>query len=508
MGGEAYIAIGRNQARQDVLNGKSEERAGAPRMRLNRLSALSLCFAITRAAHAQPYDFSDADLLLNAELPSLNGHVAAIVRQDGLELYRFQAGDIGYDTKNRLASFTKTVSAGVILALVDEGVLSLTERLGDALPLFENNGLGDPTVLDAWAMRHGIDTAIAYEHDPRFTLAESVNRIGLTGFLVFAPPGAQLGYDGAGMQTVGRIAELRTGQAWGTLARTRILDRCDMTQADYGQFDPNPSVPGGLRSTAEETINYAQMIIDRGWYAGQRVLSDAAIEQIFSNTTRGLPVHHTPWPASHPLYPYGTDPDYGFGAWVLAESPVTQHVEEIVGAGAWGSYIWIDRRRGLTAVLITDVLPGSQASMDAALGLFDVARQQVEAAQVDSLMAAQNGSQVSLSWEPAPGAIGTRIYGAATPIRDSFDLRDATFLIEVSTESTLVPRFEHYAVTAAFDALENVALVPGSNTVPGPAPAHPVPAASRRGVGFLIGLLLTVGTLALRRPSHPIRGVS
>ncbi len=468
-------------------------------MRLTRW-AWVLWLAIAPAAHAQPYDFSEADLLLGAELPDLGGHVAVIVRQDGADVYRFQAGDIGYDTRTRLASFTKTISAGVILALVDEGVLSLSERLGDTFAFFESNGLGDPTLLDAWAMRHGIDSAVAYEHDPHFTLSESVVRIGLTGYLVFAPPGSQLGYDGAGMQTVGRIAELRTGLAWETVARSRILDPCNMPQTDYRQFDPNPSVPGGLRSSAEETSDYAQMIIDRGWCAGQRVLSDAAIEQLFSNATRGLPVYRTPWPASHALYPYGADPDYAFGAWVLAENPLTQHVEEIVGAGAWGSYVWIDRRRGLTAVLITDIPPGTQTSMDPALGLFDVARRQVEAAQVGSLLAAPHGTQIALSWQPAPGAIGTRIYGATTPILDLYDLRDASLLGEVSTQSAVVPRFAHYAVTAVFDSLENTALVPGGNSAAGPAP--PVPAASDWGIAALACVLLGVGAGALRRASR------
>ena len=241
-----------------------------------------------------------------------------------------------------------------------------------------------------------------------------------------------------------------------------------MPLADYAQFEPNPSVPGGLRSSAHETIHYAQMIIDRGWYAGQRVLSEAAIERMFTNHTRGLPVYYSPWPPNDLLYPYGVDPDYAFGAWVLAENPVTQHVEEIVGAGAWGSYLWVDRRRGLTAVLITDVPPGSLASAPAALGLFDIARRQVEDAQARSLAAVRLGDQVCLSWEPAPGSDGSRIYGAPAPIDDVFKLGEAAFFGQVSEGSTVVSPFAFYAVTAAYQAFENPALVPEANALATP----------------------------------------
>ncbi len=462
------------------------------------LTLLSALGGFAPAGLAQPYDFSEADVLLNAELSNLNGHVAVIVRQDGVELYRFQAGDIDYDTKTRLASFTKTFSAGVILALNDDGLLSLSERLGDTFPLFEANGLGDPTVLDAWGMRHGINTDLPYTWLPNYTLAQSVIQIGLNGNLVF-PPGTRLGYSGNGMQTVGRMAELRTGQPWEEIARTRIFDRCGMPEADYAQFAPNPAVAGGMRSSAEETIRYAQMVLDRGWFASQRVLSDASIEQMFTNATRGLPVHFSPFPPSHPLYPYGVDPDYGFGCWILAENPMTLHVEEVIGAGAWGSYIWIDRRRGLTAVLITDVPSGAISVMDAALGLFDIARRQTESAQVESLMAIQAGSEVDLSWVSATGSTGVRIYGASKPIRDLFDLRSAIFLTQATGASAIVPAFEHYAVTATFDPFENTAMLPGQNAVAGPDFGIPVPSASQWSLVAMVLLLLTAGTLVLHR---------
>lgn len=412
-----------------------------------------------------PYDFSAADSVLNSALPSLSDHVAVIVRQDDIDLYRFQSGDIGYSTKTRLASFTKTISAAVVLALRDEGWLNLNERLGDTFPLFDANGIGDPTVIDAFGMRHGIATPAPYEILPLYTLAQSVTLIGLNGTLAFTP-GTQLGYEGSGMQAVGRIAELRVGLPWETIARSRIFDRCAMPAADYQQFAPNPAVAGGSRGSAHETIRFAEMIVDRGWYRGQRVLSDASIEQLFTNATRGLPVFATPWPATHPLYPYGADPDYGFGTWILAENPQTLHVEEIVGAGAWGSFIWIDRRRGLTAVLITDVPAGSQGSLDAALELFAIARAQIDAHQVHHLAAIPEASAVRLHWTKASASIGSRMYGSPTPIRDVFDLRAAVDLGRVTTNDALVPTFPHYAVTAQFETLDNPAITLGLNSVP------------------------------------------
>lgn len=416
------------------------------------------------ASAAGPYDFRAAEELLRQELRALDGHVAVILRQGARELFRFQAGDIGFDTRTRMASVSKTISAGVLLSLVDEGLIGLDERLGDLLPGFEENGLGAPTVTDCWGMRHGIEAWRPFQRVAGMSLERSVERIGARGSLAFEP-GTRLAYDGKGMQCMGRVAELRTGESWPALARARIFEPCDMPRADYLQFAPNPAVPAGLRSSANELMNFAQMVIDGGAFQGQRVLSRASVERLFTNATRGLPVEDSPWPAQHALYPYGVDPDYGFGTWILAEEPATQHVEEIVGAGAWGSFLWIDRRRALTAVLVTDVRAGSQDSTDAALGLFAIAREVVEGAQVRELSATGGEGEVRLRWKLPAGASGARVYGAQRPIRDLFDLRQATLLATVGGEETAVPGAAYYAVTATFEDFENTALVPAGNAI-------------------------------------------
>jgi CubicO group peptidase (beta-lactamase class C family) len=115
--------------------------------------------------------------------------------------------------------------------------------------------------------------------------------------------------------------------------RARVFNLGDMHSADYRQFLRNPAVAGGMRGTAEEIMAFSQMIIDRGWYAGNRVLSDEAIDILFTNYTRDLPVVFSPFPEEHPGYPYGVDPDYGFGAWVLAEDQQTGSNPPATGDG-------------------------------------------------------------------------------------------------------------------------------------------------------------------------------
>ncbi|MEM7754657.1 MAG: serine hydrolase [Planctomycetota bacterium] len=436
-------------------------------------------FAIALQTLAQPiapppYDFAAADTLLTQNLPDFDGNVAVIIQQNGVDIYRYQAGTIDFNTKNRLASFTKTISAGVILSLIDDGKLAPTDRLSDTIPGFTGTTT-DATIQQAWAMTHSFDNPAAFERSRDYTLAQSAALIANTAFSVpdlNTVPGTTLFYDGNGMQTTGRIAELVTGLDWQTIARQRILDPVGMPQADYEQFDPNPAVAGGLRSTANETARYANMILNQGVIDGARVLSEAAVETMFTNTTRDLPVSNTPFPDDPSLYPYNQNPDYTFGAWTLADNPVTGVVEEIMGAGAWGSFIWIDRRRGLTAVLITDITPTTQSSRDPLFDLLNITRQQATINQVANLTAQDFGPDTRLSWQSPPNATAARVYASNTPIRTVFDLRDAQRIATVVTtdanNQVVVPEANFYAVTTAFNGFENTAVNPLANTAPAP----------------------------------------
>lgn len=441
-----------------------------PRCISRSFSLLAFGALLGASAHAAPpYDHSAIDALLARESESLSNHYAIIIRQNGVELHRATLGDIGYDTTIGLASLTKTISAAVVLQSVERGEIGLNERLGDLFPAFEANGIGDATVVDCFGMRHGIVTPLPYELLP-LTLSQSVGFIAANGAQSF-PPGSALLYDGNGMQSVGYACEVAAGAPWQAIAHDRLLAPCGMLATDYGQFAPNPAIAGGARSSATEIDRFASMIMAGGFVDGRQILGETSIERLFTNATQGLPVAGAPFPPGHPLYPYGEDPDYGFGAWVLAQHPESDEVEELLGAGAWGSSVWLDRRRGVTVTFLTDVQGFSQHAIDAALGIYAILRDETESHQARDLAVVADGGTDLLTWTPAPDATSARVYASNEPIRDLFDLRRAELIAETSRESIAVAarwRTTHYAVIAQFDGFENTALVPGENSVEGP----------------------------------------
>ncbi|MBL9120893.1 MAG: beta-lactamase family protein [Phycisphaerae bacterium] len=451
------------------------------------------------AGESHPYDLSAVDALLAAEASSLSGHYAIIVRQDGTEIYRTQLGDIGFDTKLGMASLTKTVSAAVVLQSVDVGTLAIDDTLGSLLPAFAAQGLGAPSVADCFGMRHGITAPASYELLP-LTLAQSALAIAANGTQSFTP-GTALQYDGNGMQVVGFACQSIAGMPWEALAIERVLAPCGMRNTDYQQFAPNPAIAGGLRSSCTEIDRFGSMVMAGGRAGRRTVLSTAAIDRLFTNATDGLPVVSAPFPESHPLYPYGQPPDYGFGAWVIAHNPVTDEVEEILGAGFWGSSLWLDRRRGISATFITDVQGFSEYAIDAALGLEEIVRNEVEAHQAKGLLTTVDDGMDELLWIPAAGSTATRVYALDEPIRDLFDLRQAVVVGEaVGGSASVAPLWPvtHYAVVAIFDGFENPAIVPGVNTRPGNA--HCVEDLDGNGIVGQVDLVLLLGAWSTPGP--------
>lgn len=327
------------------------------------------------------YDFSALTSHLDGNLADFGGEVYVAIARDGEPLYEYAAGGADRETVFPMASATKMVSAGVVLALADDGHFGLDDRVGDYLPIFDLHGKGNFSIAEGFGMASGLYDATRPHTNRRMTLEQSVNVIARNATLLFEPPGSAIAYDGKQMQVVGRIAELTTGTDWRTVARDTLFEPCAMNDTHYDVFgDLNPAVAGGLSTTAADYLRYLRMLQSGGLCEGTRVLSEESVAAMFDNPTDDAPVLKTPWPESHPDYPYGKDVlRYGFGSWILAENPETGVVEELTSPGAWGSFPWIDARRNLYGVILTNPDGGLPEVLDTELALLSLVREAVDA---------------------------------------------------------------------------------------------------------------------------------
>lgn len=181
-----------------------------PRLRIRVLLRFALTL-MAAAGHtsAQTYDFSAATAQLQNNLELYGNRVIAIIEQgDRGEIFRYQTGLIGPNTKTGFASCTKWLSAAVVIICAERGYLGFDDRLGQYLPIFNTYGKGTITIRQCFAMKSGLHLESPdYETDRNLTLVQSVDLIAQNTPVAF-PPGTQPSYEGDGMQVVGKTETL------------------------------------------------------------------------------------------------------------------------------------------------------------------------------------------------------------------------------------------------------------------------------------------------------------
>ncbi len=211
------------------------------------------------------------------------------------------------DTLFDLASLTKVVATlPVVLSLIDDGELRLTDPVALFLPEFR---IGDKSSV---TVRHLLThTAGLIAHRPFHALYETRDEIlsAIRNDPLVAKPGEAVQYSDLGFILLGEIIREVTGEPLDKVARKRVFDPLGMPQT---QFCPPSSLQNniaatengkvgvvhdenaeallgvsghaGLFSTAEDLVTYVQMWLG---YKGP-VLSQAVRRTAVQNQTPGL----------------------------------------------------------------------------------------------------------------------------------------------------------------------------------------------------------------------------
>jgi len=274
-----------------------------------------------------------------------------------------------------LASMTKPVTSVGVLMLMEEGKVSLDDPITRYIPelgalktvdgrlpritlrhlLTHTSGMGEATDDESKAARNLADLIPAFAAKP----------------LAFEP-GSKWRYSQSGINTLGRIVEIVSGQPFDVFLQKRIFDPLGMkdttfylTEAQMSRLvipskregdqllpaenwllfgypatwrEHYPAANGGLFCT-----RFAQMLLNGGLLDGRRYLSEESVRVMSTVQTGNLVTGFTPGNG------------WGLGVGVVREP---QGVTAMLSpgtfghGGAFGTQAWIDRKRGVALIMM------------------------------------------------------------------------------------------------------------------------------------------------------------
>ena len=279
------------------------------------------------------------------------------IAQGDRVLYDRYFGEFTPDTPVYIASAGKWLGAAAILAVVDEGKLSLDDTAEKWLPEFRGDPKGKATLRQLFSHTSGYPPyqPEGKPTDGYQTTAESVEH--LLPLSPNAKPGEKFEYGGLAMQAAGRMAEAATGKDWETIFREKIAKPLGMTGTKFAPIDPahTPMIAGGAVSTMHDYSRFLTMIADGGVFEGRRVLSEKSVKEMQADQVGAAAVKREEFVERRRGKTHRGI--YGLGMW--REEVDGDGNAVLMSSPSWaGMYPWIDKKHDIRGLIIAHVDTG------------------------------------------------------------------------------------------------------------------------------------------------------
>ncbi|HEU5087068.1 MAG TPA: serine hydrolase domain-containing protein, partial [Roseiflexaceae bacterium] len=246
-----------------------------------------------------------------------------------------------------LFSLSKSFTSSAIGLAVQEGILSLNDRVIDFFPDDLPADVSDN--LAAMELRHLLMMGTGNHVDATPALREDPDGNWVRAFLaqpVEHEPGTYFVYNSAATYMCSAILQKRTGSTVLDYLRPRLLDPLGIGEATWESCPRGINVGGwGLKITTEDILRFGVLYAQRGVWKGQRILTEEWIDQATSKQISNSG---------------NTEPDwrqgYGFQFWRCRHNAYR-------GDGAFGQYCIVLPEHD-TVIAITSGVANMQAVLD------------------------------------------------------------------------------------------------------------------------------------------------
>lgn len=327
------------------------------------------------------YDFSAVGPIVEEFVADrgLNGAGLVVVeRADGV-VHEQYWGEFDADRVSLVASSSKMITAGVLLALDDQGVLDIDAPVADVVEWGSSNPLITPAQLLSNSSGlvslspNPLEAPYPCQYFADGTLQDCAESIFTTvdDDEDVIPPDTQFRYGGAQWVVAGAVAEAASGKGFADLVDEIFASPCGLDSLGFnnhitqiGTGFEYPAEFGGDPSTLMETDNpspeggayidppdYGQLLLMhlRGGVCGDtQVLSPAALDVMHTDR---IGLTYSGEAGEIPTTGEGTG--YGMGWWVNRDTG------RINNRGFYGSVPWLDLDDGYGAYLVLEADSGS-----------------------------------------------------------------------------------------------------------------------------------------------------
>lgn len=289
---------------------------------------------------------ADMDTVLSQTVTDVDFSFS-VIRQDGRQ-YLYNRGASTMQTSYESASTSKLVSAVIILRLVEQGYLKLSDRPQDHIgswSIDDNESLYDMTLTQLLSFTSGLTEEPLCLNSGISDFENCVDKIAENNTGNGRVPGQEFYYASTHLQVAGLMAiKARGFTSWQDIFSEFKTQTGLFATASYDlPSASNPRLAGGMHWTGEEYLAFLKAL-----QAGV-LLDDEYMGQLLTDQIATATIIYSPAMAG-----LGEDWHYGLGLWHECESASfdCEAGARVSSPGAYGAYPFWDRDKAYIGIVV------------------------------------------------------------------------------------------------------------------------------------------------------------
>jgi CubicO group peptidase (beta-lactamase class C family) len=272
-----------------------------------KVISLSLFLLFLQPAHSQDWDELNEEV--EGRQKQMGKDLVMMLWKDTL-VYKKELGGFNSKTQAPLGNSSAWLTAALVMTLVDEGKISLDDKVGRYLPEFERYGKSYITLRLCLSHMTGIEDKNkgVFQKKKFGSLEDQVNSFAARE--IRANAGEDFWFGNIGINIAGRVLEIVSKKRFDVLAKQKLFNPLAMRRTSFTTLDASAVDPSdGAVSTPDDYLQFLIMMVSKGKYKGKQVISEESMEELIRIQPKEGQIKFAPEPAN--------GFSYALGSWVV-----------------------------------------------------------------------------------------------------------------------------------------------------------------------------------------------